>query len=83
MDKVNELTAHGIIMISAIGNDGPVYGTLNNPADQNNVIGVGGSNYEGQIASFSSRGMTTWEVSSLSLKTRNSVFELEQGEWGG
>ncbi len=34
-------------------------GTLNNPADQSDVIGVGGINSEDQIAKFSSRGMTT------------------------
>eukprot|EP00039_Didymoeca_costata_P005004 m.77620 g.77620 ORF g.77620 m.77620 type:complete len:960 (+) comp12634_c0_seq5:144-3023(+) len=62
VDKVNELTSAGIIMVSAIGNDGPVYGTVNNPADLPNVIGVGGITYEDDIASFSSRGMTTWEL---------------------
>ncbi|XP_052827595.1 membrane-bound transcription factor site-1 protease [Octopus bimaculoides] len=60
VDKVWELTANKVIMISAIGNDGPLYGTLNNPADQMDVIGVGGINFENQIARFSSRGMTTW-----------------------
>lgn len=49
-------------MVSAIGNDGPLYGTLNNPADQNDVIGVGGIDYADKIASFSSRGMSTWEL---------------------
>ena len=48
--------------IFIIGNDGPLYGTLNNPADQMDVIGVGGINFEDQIAKFSSRGMTTWEL---------------------
>ena len=62
VDKVWELTANNIIMVSAIGNDGPLYGTLNNPADQMDVIGVGGINFEDQIARFSSRGMTTWEL---------------------
>ena len=62
VDKVLELTSNNVIMISAIGNDGPLYGTLNNPADQMDVIGVGGINFEDQIASFSSRGMTTWEL---------------------
>ncbi|EFN75041.1 Membrane-bound transcription factor site-1 protease [Camponotus floridanus] len=62
VDKVWEVTANGIIMISAIGNDGPLYGTLNNPADQMDVIGVGGINWEDQLARFSSRGMTTWEL---------------------
>ena len=46
VEKVNEITANGIIMVSAIGNDGPLYGTLNNPADMVDVIGVGGVNYE-------------------------------------
>ncbi len=64
VEKVWELTANNVIMISAIGNDGPLYGTLNNPADQMDVIGVGAINYEDQIARFSSRGMTTWELPS-------------------
>jgi hypothetical protein len=38
------------------------FSTLNNPADQMDVIGVGGINFEDQIAKFSSRGMTTWEL---------------------
>jgi membrane-bound transcription factor site-1 protease len=39
-----------------------LFRTLNNPADQMDVIGVGGINFEDQIAKFSSRGMTTWEL---------------------
>jgi membrane-bound transcription factor site-1 protease len=39
--KVLEVTSSGIVMVSAIGNDGPVFGTLNNPADMGSVIGVG------------------------------------------
>lgn len=62
VEKVWELTANNIIMVSAIGNDGPLYGTLNNPADQSDVIGVGGIDCNNHIASFSSRGMTTWEL---------------------
>ena len=31
VEKVAEITSSGIIMVSAIGNDGPLYGTLNNP----------------------------------------------------
>ncbi|XP_038699806.1 subtilisin-like protease SBT6.1 isoform X2 [Tripterygium wilfordii] len=62
VEKVWEITANNIIMVSAIGNDGPLYGTLNNPADQSDVIGVGGIDYSDHIASFSSRGMTTWEI---------------------
>ncbi|CAD7696955.1 unnamed protein product [Ostreobium quekettii] len=62
VDKVWEVTANGIIMTSAIGNDGPLYGTLNNPADQNDVIGVGGISFKDKIAHFSSRGMSSWEL---------------------
>uniref|UniRef100_A0A336MN80 Membrane-bound transcription factor site-1 protease n=1 Tax=Culicoides sonorensis TaxID=179676 RepID=A0A336MN80_CULSO len=62
VEKVQELTANKVIMVSAIGNDGPLYGTLNNPGDQSDVIGVGGINFEDNIAKFSSRGMTTWEL---------------------
>lgn len=40
VDKVLELTANKVIMVSAIGNDGPLYGTLNNPGDQSDVIGM-------------------------------------------
>ena len=49
-------------MISAIGNDGPNWGTLNNPGDAADVIGVGGIDYSDAIAPFSSRGYTTWEL---------------------
>ena len=44
VDKVLEMSANHIVVVSAIGNDGPLYGTLNNPADQMDVIGVGGLN---------------------------------------
>jgi len=62
VEKIDEIVANGIIMVSAIGNDGPLYGTLNNPADQLDVIGVGGIDYRDKIASFSSRGMSTHEL---------------------
>ena len=62
VDKVNEITANGIVMVSAIGNDGPLWGTLNNPADQMDVIGVGGISYGGSVSGFSSRGSTTGEL---------------------
>lgn len=62
MSQVIEVTSSGILMVSAIGNDGPLYGTLNNPADQNDVIGVGGINYSNKMAHFSSRGMSTEEL---------------------
>lgn len=62
LDKVNEVTAAGVIVVSAIGNDGPLYGSLNNPADMMEVVGIGGLERNGQIASFSSRGMATHEL---------------------
>ena len=42
--------------------------TLNNPADQMDVIGVGGINFDNQIAKFSSRGMTTWVSAPCGLR---------------
>lgn len=41
------------------------FSTLNNPADQMDVIGVGGIDFEDNIARFSSRGMTTWVCFSI------------------
>jgi len=35
---------------------------LNNPADMPDVIGVGGIDFMNQLAHFSSRGMTLWEL---------------------
>ena len=63
--QILEITSNGILMVSAIGNDGPLWGTLNNPADQSDVIGVGGIDEGGAIAGFSSRysggrGMGLW-----------------------
>ncbi|KAH3757854.1 membrane-bound transcription factor site-1 protease [Pelomyxa schiedti] len=62
IEKVWEMSASGIVVVSAIGNDGPAFGTDNNPADQYDVIGVGGMDWSEQLAKFSSRGMTLWEI---------------------
>lgn len=62
-------------MVSAIGNDGPLYGTLNNPADQMDVIGVGGIGFDDRIAKFSSRGMTTWELPHVRTYILKFCFE--------
>ncbi|KAI6205083.1 hypothetical protein M3Y94_00752400 [Aphelenchoides besseyi] len=62
MEKVNEAVERGIIIVSAIGNDGPTFGTLNNPADHPDVIGVGAIDRHGELAHFSSRGTTSWEL---------------------
>jgi membrane-bound transcription factor site-1 protease len=59
MEKINELTAAGVIIISAIGNDGPTPGSAENPGDMPTVIGVGSLNANlDDVAYFSSRGMT-------------------------
>ena len=53
------MTAAGVIVVSAIGNDGPTQGTSESPADLLNVIGVGSLSYNFErVATFSSRGMT-------------------------
>lgn len=61
LQKVKELTANNVIVVSAIGNDGH-WGTLNSPAEQPDVIGVAGIGEDGKVAAFSSRGMTTDEL---------------------
>ena len=55
-DKVREIVASGITLVSAMGNDGPAYGTLNAPGDAVEVIGVGASEADsGNVAAISSR----------------------------
>ena len=62
VDKVLELSAAGVIVISANGNDGPSWGTTVNPADMSPIIGVGGLRGNQRTADFSSRGMTKAEL---------------------
>lgn len=59
---MDEAAARNIIVVSGIGNSGPAWGALMNPADQPDVLGVGGVDEAGSLASFSSRGMTTWQL---------------------
>ena len=60
-DKVAEAVAAGATFVSAIGNDGPMGGTLNSPGDMPAVLGVGGLAAGGAaVAAFSSRGPTLW-----------------------
>ena len=57
--KITELVSLGIVIVSAAGNDGPGFGTLSNPGDQPEVIGVGGLDETGMhVSDFSSRGPT-------------------------
>ena len=63
-EKLQELTDAGITIVSAIGNDGPGFGTTNNPGEQLEILGIGAlSSATDQVAGFSSRGPTLWEVS--------------------
>lgn len=78
VDKVQELAANGIILVSAVGNDGPHYGLLSNPADQVEVIGVGGVTKNNEIADFSSRGMTTWELPFGSGRVKPDIVTLAE-----
>ena len=60
--QVLEITSNGIIMVSAIGNDGPLYGTLNNPADQNDVIGIGGIDFQDKCARTIFHTQCAWNL---------------------
>ena len=59
---MSEVAAHNVLIVSGIGNSGPVWGTLMNPADAPEVLGVGGIEDDGRLAAFSSRGMSGWEL---------------------
>ncbi|KAG8458635.1 hypothetical protein KFE25_008432 [Diacronema lutheri] len=72
VDKVRELSAAGIVIVSGAGNGGPLGGTLLNPADQPDVLAVGGLSANDEpsriaaglpprLARFSARGPTAWE----------------------
>ncbi|CAI5702148.1 unnamed protein product [Peronospora effusa] len=78
IDKVQEQIANGIIMVSAVGNDGPHHGLLSNPADQVKAIGVGGITKSNEIAEFSSRGMTTWELPFGSGRVKPDIVTLAE-----
>lgn len=79
VEKVNEMSANNIVVVSAIGNDGPLYGTLNNPADNLDVLGVGGIDKFGKLAGFSSRGMSLWELPEGYGRSKPDVVTLGKG----
>lgn len=51
-------SAHGILVVTAAGNDGPGFRTLVTPGDAKSVITAGAEDSVGAIAGFSSRGPT-------------------------
>ena len=62
VDKFREVVATGVILMVAMGNNGPNWGTANNPGDEHFAIGVGGHTAEYDIANFQVRGMTIQEA---------------------
>ncbi len=54
-----EAAARGMIIANAVGNEGPAPGTVDAPADVEDVISVGGIYPDKSMADFSSRGPTS------------------------
>jgi hypothetical protein len=50
--------SNGVVVVNSMGNEGPGSGSLNAPADVEDVVSVGGVNSDLTIASFSGRGPT-------------------------
>ncbi len=50
------LVRRGVVLVTAIGNEGPLPRTLITPADAESVIAVGAVDSRGNVAGFSSRG---------------------------
>jgi subtilisin family serine protease len=65
-EKVEELSAEGILIVVAAGNNGPFPETITSPANARSSLSVGATNNWGQIMSFSSRGPV--------LSTNGSMF---------
>ena len=54
--EVDALTAQGIIVCVAAGNDGPASGTISSPGDARGALTVGAVDKTGALAFYSSRG---------------------------
>ncbi len=53
-----EAARRGVLVVTAMGDDGPSTATLSAPADGDSLIAVGATDLNLQVASFSSRGPT-------------------------
>ncbi|WP_157987487.1 carboxypeptidase regulatory-like domain-containing protein [Jiangella endophytica] len=60
-DDVAAWEAAGIVPIFANGNNGPAPGTVGSPASFPNAIGIGATDVNDLVASFSSRGPSIWD----------------------
>ncbi|MFZ1731464.1 MAG: S8 family peptidase [Bacteroidota bacterium] len=54
-----EAMRRGVVVVTAMGNEGSAPGSLIAPADADSIISVGAVNYDSTIAGFSSRGPTS------------------------
>lgn len=75
MDKINEILSEGVVVISACGNEGPIFGSHLSPSDHAAVLSVGalerwmdkkkvplgGVDAPGSVMDVSGRGFTNWE----------------------
>lgn len=67
MDKIEFLAGRDVIIVSAVGNDGPICGSIHNPADSIYVIGVGAIDENNSVADYSSCGPTLHQIIGGSL----------------
>jgi membrane-bound transcription factor site-1 protease len=84
MDKIREASAAGLTIVTAIGNDGPQFGTCYNPGDQHDVLAVGGHSEPAprRIAAFSARGLTTWELTGGMGRPKPDVLTFGEALFG-
>jgi serine protease AprX len=82
LETVRALKAAGILVVAAVGNDGPGCGTIGMPPGgySGEVLGVAAMNHRnGTIAGFSSRGPSSWnngvgiDVAAPGVSIRSSV----------
>ncbi|MBE0643778.1 MAG: S8 family serine peptidase [Bacteroidetes bacterium] len=54
-----EAMRRGVVVVTAMGNEGSAPGSLIAPADADSIVSVGAVNYDKSVAGFSSRGPTS------------------------